>query len=299
MDAALPASGAQPAAVTAHLRRAARRESPPWLHGEVARRMAARLPFIKAPPRRVLDVWSFLGHGEALRAQCAGARIETWEPTTALAARCVPAPSWWQPSRWIGLGAATRSDAAPPPAGQADLVWSNMMLHWQADPLEHFRRWNTALAMDGFVMFSCFGPDTLKELRPLYRRLGWAAPAHDFIDMHDLGDAMVGAGFAEPVMDMERLTLNWADAATLLSELRSLGGNAAAGRFAGLRTPRWQGRLHQALAEALAGPGGRLSLSFEIVYGHAFKPAPRVALAAESRVDAETLRQMARSGHRR
>ena len=66
-----------------------------------------------------------------------------------------------------------------------------------------FERWQRALAVDGFVMFSCLGPGTLRELRALYARLGWRAPAQDFIDMHDLGDMLVHAGFADPVMDQE------------------------------------------------------------------------------------------------
>lgn len=296
MDAVPPGSGAQPAAVAAYLRRAAGSEAPPWLHGEVAARMASRLVFIKASPSRVLDWWSILGHGEALRAQYPRARIDAYEPTAALAARHARLSPWWRPDRWLGISSSTWSTAQPPPAGQADLVWANMMLHWQDEPLDSFRRWHQALAPHGFVMFSCFGPDTLRELRSAYRDLGWLPPAQDFIDMHDLGDAMVAAGFAEPVMDMERLTLTWPDAPGLLAELRGIGSNSAVTRFSGLRTPRWRSRLHDELSHRLAGPDGRLALTFEIVYGHAFKPMPKVPVAPESRVAVETLRQMARSG---
>lgn len=298
MDAAPPASGAQHAALARHLQRASLTPAPPWLHGEVAGRMAARLPFIKARPQRAIDWWAFLGDGRALRTQYATARIDTVEPTLALARRSDPNRPWWQPLRWLGPQPRAWTEAEPPPVGQAELVWSNMMLHWQPDPLESFRRWHAALAVGGFVMFSCFGPDTLRELRALYRQLGWGAAAHDFIDMHDLGDAMVAAGFAEPVMDMERLTLTWPDPGALLLELRGLGGNAATGRFAGLRTPRWRDRLHQMLMQQLAGPGGRLALSFEVIYGHAFKPMPRVPVAAESRLAPGVLQQMARAGRR-
>jgi malonyl-CoA O-methyltransferase len=116
--------------------------------------------------------------------------------------------------------------------------------------------------------------------------------------MHDWGDMLVQTGFAEPVMDMERLTLTWADADALLAELRTLGGNAAAGRRAGLRTPRWRDALCREIA-ALAGPDGRPALSFEIVYGHAFKPAPRVAMPArETTVSVEALRRTARDRRR-
>jgi malonyl-CoA O-methyltransferase len=299
MDAPLPASGAQPAAVIAHLGRAAKSPAPPWLHGEVARRMAARLPLIKTRPQRALDWWSFLGHGEALRTCYPEARIERFEPTAAMVRRAVVRSPWWHPRRWLTRPPPPWSRENPPPAGQAELLWANMTLHWQAEPLEALQRWHASLAVDGFLMFSCFGPDTLRQLRRLYAQAGWGPPAHDFIDMHDLGDAMVRAGFAEPVMDMERLTLTWADATSLLQELRGLGGNAAPGRFAGLRTPRWRERLLQQLTRELTGPDGRLALDFEIVYGHAFKPAPRLAVAPQVRVAPETLRQMARSARGR
>jgi malonyl-CoA O-methyltransferase len=93
---------------------------------------------------------------------------------------------------------------------------------------------------------------------------------------------LVHAGFAEPVMDMERLTLTWATPGALLDELRELGANLHPGRFMGLRGRAWRRRLEEALAGALAGPDGRLALTFELIYGHALKPAPRVRVAAES-----------------
>jgi malonyl-CoA O-methyltransferase len=115
--------------------------------------------------------------------------------------------------------------------------------------------------------------------------------------MHDLGDMLVEAGFADPVMDQEVLTLNWADGGALLAELRGLGGNVHPQRQAGLRTPRWHKGLQQALGE-LAGADGRPALEFEIVYGHAFKPAPRARMAAVTTVAAHDLQRMARAGRR-
>lgn len=294
MDEAQPPGGAQWAAVAAHLRRAARASEAPWLHREVGARMAARLEMIRRSPQRVVEWWPALGGSAALHERCRGARFERYEDDAELAARADPAARWWSPQRW--RRAPAREAGRPPDEGAADLVWANMMLHWDAEPLTTMRRWHAALAAGGFVMFSCFGPDTLRELRALYRRLGWGAPAHAYIDMHDLGDAMLRAGFAEPVTDMERLTLTWADAAALLAELRTLGGNAAAGRCPGLRTPRWRAALCREIAAALAGPDGRPALSFEIVYGHAFKPAPRVdSPGRESRVSVEELRRTARA----
>lgn len=300
-DAAASAapSGAQPAAVQALLRRAAIASEAPWLHREVARRMAERLAIVKAEPDCVIDWWSAQGGGRsALQGQYPKARIESVEPTAPLVerARRAARPAWWSVRRWVGPAPAAWLQAEAPHCARAGLLWSNMMLHWADDPAMVFARWREAVAVGGFVMFSCFGPDTLRELHALYARLGWGPPGHAFIDMHDLGDALVRAGFADPVMDMETLTLTWADAESALAELRALGGNAAAARWPGLRTPRWRARLLDELQRALAGADGRLRLSFEIVQGHAFQPPPRVRVAAETRLSAETLRSLARAG---
>jgi malonyl-CoA O-methyltransferase len=113
------------------------------------------------------------------------------------------------------------------------------------------------------------------------------------VDMHDLGDMLVQAGFADPVMDQEVLTLTWPDADTLLAELRALGGNADPRRHAGLRTPRWKARLKQRLQDR-ADAQGRIAMTFEIVYGHAFRVAARPRLAAQTEVSLDTMREMVR-----
>jgi malonyl-CoA O-methyltransferase len=170
-----------------------------------------------------------------------------------------------------------------------------MMLHAEPDPLAVMRRWHRALAVDGFLMFSTLGPGSLPQLRSLYQAEGWGPPMAPLVDMHDLGDMLVEAGFADPVMDQELITLSWSDAATALAELRELGANTDPARSPGLRTPRWRARLMQGLARYAAGAGERIELGFEVVYGHAFKPPPRMRVAPESAVAVEDLRAMARS----
>jgi malonyl-CoA O-methyltransferase len=118
----------------------------------------------------------------------------------------------------------------------------------------------------------------------------------EFTDMHDIGDALVQAGFADPVMDQEHLTLTWESPRALLEELHMLGGNTHPGRYAGLRSPRWRGRLEHAITQRLAAAGGRLALTFEIVYGHAFNPAPRVRVAERTEVSLDAMRAMVRTG---
>jgi len=116
--------------------------------------------------------------------------------------------------------------------------------------------------------------------------------------MHDWGDMLVHAGFAEPVMDMERIVLTWPTAEAALAELRTLGRNLHRARFPGLRGRTWHRTLRRALPDvALSAEGaGRIALTFEIIYGHAFKPAPRVALAAESAVSLREMRSMLQRG---
>jgi malonyl-CoA O-methyltransferase len=264
----------------------------PWLHGEVARRMAERLALVRRRPALVIDWWSHAGASHPLlRRAYPQARLLRVEPAGAPTPGAAP---WWSPRRWRDSPGVTASAV---PERQAQLLWANMMVHSVADPGALFAAWRGVLAVDGFLMFSTLGPDTLKGLREIYRDAGWGAAHAPFIDMHDLGDMLVHAGFADPVMDQELLCLTWATPAALRDELRTLGANAEPTRHGGLRTPRWRARLDAALAER-AGADGRIGLEFEVVYGHAFVPPPRVAVAAQTRLSAEQLRDMARAGRR-
>ncbi len=251
--------------------------------------MAERLPVIRLQPAVVLDWWARTGgSGAALAAAYPASSLIRVEPETPAAA----AAPWWSSRRW-GRGAGPVLAEAAVPAGAGQLLWANMMLQGVPDPQARMTAWHRALAVDGFLMFSTLGPGSLQGLREVYRAHGWPPPHAPFVDMHDLGDMLLHAGFADPVMDQEQLVLTWADAPALLRELRSLGGNADRARLAGLRTPRWHGRLLEALG-ALAGADGRLRLTFEIVYGHAFRPPPRPRVQAQTTVAVEELRAMAR-----
>jgi malonyl-CoA O-methyltransferase len=181
-----------------------------------------------------------------------------------------------------------------PAEGTANMLWANMHLHDAHEPLDMLAQWHKTLAVDGYVMFSCFGPDTLKELRSVYAKLGWPAPSHDFTDMHDWGDMLLQASFAQPVMDMERIVLTYETPQKLIQDLRDLGRNLHPNRFPTLRGKAWKAKLEAALAEHLADPNenGRLKLTFEIIYGHAIKPEPRVKLSEHSAVSLQDMRAM-------
>jgi malonyl-CoA O-methyltransferase len=265
----------------------------PWLHEEVARRMEQRLRWIAHAPRRWLHWEPLLGGVEA-HGLLTG-RYPDSEPYVALAieehahaARKIIAKPWWTAARWTSP--QPRFDH---PAEPVDMLWANMALHLSADPAALLARWHSLLAVDGFLMFSCFGPDTLRELRRLYAQVGWQPPSHEFTDMHDWGDMLVQSGFAEPVMDMERITLSYSSPQTLITELRGLGRNLHIARFQGLRGRRWMRELQAQMSEQLTpvDAGGRLQMTFEVIYGHAFKPAPRLTVTAETHVTLDEMRK--------
>jgi len=189
-------------------------------------------------------------------------------------------PPWWQARRWLQSRPQVLAQVTQP----AQMLWANMNLHMSNQPQAMLQQWHQALAVDGFLMFSCLGPDSLKELRVLYQALGWPAPSHEFTDMHDWGDMLIGAGFAEPVMDMERITLTFESPQRLLQELRGLGRNLHLERFPALRGRRWHSQLLQAIEQSA------MQLTFEVVYGHAFKSAPKLTVSAQSEISLDQMR---------
>ena len=264
--------------------------------------MADRLALVKIRPAVVLDWAARLGAGRApLQAAYAGLGhrpdIRSVEPLALPEPTAKASIGWWRPSRW-----RRTPDALAPVevmAGSAQLLWSNMALHAEADPAATIAQWHRALAVDGFLMFSTLGPGSLPELRSLYAEQSWGPPLAPLVDMHDLGDMLVSAGFADPVMDQELISLNWPNAQSALAELRTLGANVDPQRTPGLRTPRWRRRLETALTEATRrSADGRVSLTFEIAYGHAFRPTVRARVAPEARVDLADFRAMTREPRR-
>lgn len=249
----------------------------PWLHEEVARRMAERLSWIRLPVQRWAH-WEPVCGGQAARALLAAQYPDAECIEVQPLAPPKPAAGWWR--RFAPGARRAPSVVTAPPEGGVQLVWANLLADRVDAPAALLADWLRALEVRGFLMFSCFGPDTLIELQALYAELGWPPPLQQFTDMHDWGDRLVTAGFADPVVDMERLTLTYDTPERLLAELRTLGRNLHPARFAGLRTPAWRERLLRLLDERLRpAPGAPLALSFELVYGHALKPAPREPLA--------------------
>jgi malonyl-CoA O-methyltransferase len=288
------ARGVDRVAARAALARIARVGTLPWLHGEIARRLVERLAPIRVEPRRIIEWWAGPGGGdELLRAAYPRAERVAVEPDAVWAARRSAAERrpWWS----LGQARVTVVDESASDAaiGRGQIVWANMALHLVVDPPALFARWQRLLEVEGVAVFSCLGPGTLGELRGIYAASGWPPPTPGFIDMHDLGDMLVDAGFADPVLDQETITLRWRNADALVAELRQLGGNTHPKRHAGLRTPAWKKRLLAALVER-AGADGSIALSFEIAYGHGFKSPPRLRADAPVAVSLDDMRAMVR-----
>jgi malonyl-CoA O-methyltransferase len=242
------------------------------LESEIGARMLERLDYVKLAPRRVLDAGSGpLRDARKLARRYRGAEVFALDIARGMLRAGTPRFAFF--GRNAPRPLCADFTRLPLAAASVDLVWSNMALHWAADPLAALREFQRVLAPDGLLMFSALGPDTLAELRAA----AGAERVHAFADMHDLGDMLLAAGFAEPVMDMERLTLVYADGAALLADLRASGQTSArADRARGLAGRRFLAGLHARLAQH--SRDGKLPVSFEVVYGHAWRaPARRAA----------------------
>lgn len=247
---------------------------------EIDRRMQERLDFVRIEPSCIVDLGCSQGASLAMLRQ-------RYPNVPAIGIDLVPEMLWagqekrpgWQ--RWLPLrrGDTPRFVAAdavrlPLKGGSTGLVWSNLLLHWLDDPLPALTEAYRILEVGGLLMFSTLGPDTLKELRSAFAD-GYAHTQR-FIDMHDLGDMLVACGFADPVMDMEIVTLTYDSVEAMLGELRAAGATCAMrSRCHGL-TGRHAWESVKAAYEMLRMEG-KLPATFEVVYGHAWKAQPKKA----------------------
>ena len=256
------------------------------LQREVCTRALERLDLVKLDPRDIVDAGC--GTGFATRAfhkrypratlvaldialamlQTSRSRIPRWK-------------KWIASSREVFV--CGDNERLPLRSACADLLWSNLAFQWANDLPAVFSECSRVLRPGGLLMFTTFGPDTLKELRAACAADG-KIHVNRFIDMHDIGDMMIGAGFADPVMDMEYITLTYADVRSLMRELKEIGAhNVAAGRSRGLTGKRALREI-ECRYDAFRRDG-RLPATFEVVYGHAWKPLPRTGPGGRPVID--------------
>lgn len=251
------------------------------LHREVARRMHERLDYIKVTPDRVLDLGCGPGADMgALAARYPTTRVTGVDIAQAMVRRAVPRTSLLK--RWFGKpSSAVCADMAALPFadGSFGMIWSNLVLHWLDDPAQAIGEARRVLVSGGLFMFSTLGPDTLKELRSAFARADDGLHVKRFIDLHDIGDLLVATGFGTPVMDMEIITLTYESTERLFADLRATGSvNAMRGRKRGLTGRGVLARMRSALE--VSRKAGRLPATFEVIYGHAWKAAPRPSAGA-------------------
>lgn len=270
-----------------------------FLRREIAARMHERLALVRIRPRWVLDAGCGDGADLALlQERYPDARVLGLDASLPLLMEARERQSLVQSSvnrlltkllpskRGVtyasGAGLLCGDFAALPLQGGAlDLIWSNLALHWHPQPDRVFAEWRRVLRIDGLLMFSCFGPDTFKEVRKAFAAVDEAPHALPFVDMHDFGDMLVNAGFSTPVMDMETVTVTYDSVQRLMADVRAWGGNPLGTRRRGLLGRRAWRVVVDALEQGRTS-GGRIPLTFEIVYGHAFRPAPTRTAAGET-----------------
>lgn len=248
------------------------------LQREVCQRMLERLDYIRLQPASILDAGSGTGWGtRQLTQRYPAAPIVALDMALGMLNVAREQSSWWRKlfsgNRQIQVCADV--EALPLAAGSMEMAWSNLALQWCNDLPGTFRELHRVLKMDGLLMFSTFGPDTLKELRSVFHGVDGHNHVNRFIDMHDIGDMLVHSGFGEPVMDMEIITLTYADVKSVMQDLRGIGAhNATAGRAQGMMgKAAWRQILER--YESFRRDG-KLPATFEIVYGHAWKTKPGV-----------------------
>lgn len=272
-------------------------ESSNFLRREIAGRMREKLELIKLIPARVLDAGCGEGADLAqLQAHFPKSHLLGVDASLAMLTSGIQQQHEVKSSigrfldKWLPSNVRVASHSGivcadfsrlPLAANSVDLVWSNLALHWHPQADLVFAEWRRVLRTEGLLMFSCFGPDTLLELRQAFSAIDQFPHTLPFVDMHDFGDMLVNCGLSTPVMDMEKLTLTYENVDKLFADVRALGGNPLLSRRQGL-LGRHAYRHLCAELEKTRNQDGRIPLTFEVIYGHAFKPIPQKLASGES-----------------
>jgi malonyl-CoA O-methyltransferase len=262
------------------------------VQAEIRNRLLERLDFVKLQPKLVLDLGAGTGHAsKALKHRYRTAEVVAIDLSPAMLVEANQRQSWLRRFHRV----AADAHRLPIKDASTQLVFSNLMLEWCHDPDAVFQEIRRVLQPGGLLTFATLGPDTLRELREGWRKIDAYPHVHRFIDMHDLGDALMRAGLAEPVMDTERLTVTYPHLDALLRELAASGSsNLAHGRARGLTA---KGRL-ESLRQAVrpASEQAALPISVEVVYGHAWagELRPRARSGGEVRIPVSNVTRLKR-----
>lgn len=213
-----------------------------FVQKEIARRVFERLDFIRIQPAAILDLsLNIADSAEILRSRFPEADYQSANPLFSLSI----------------------------PPSSIDFIFMNLSLAWLNDWPHRLVECRQVLKPGGLILFTSLGPDTLKELREAFKAVDQGRHVHDFVDMHHLGDVLVKAGFENPIMDMEHLTINYKSVDALVQDLKKTGANNAwQGRSIHVMTPaQWQKMVaHYPKDEA----SDKIPATVEIIYGHAW-----------------------------
>ena len=240
---------------------------------EVSQRLLERLNYIKLQPARILDAGAGTGISLAgLTRRYATAGIYALDIARPMLLEARKKQGWWQRLRRPVKLITGDAESLPLADASVDLVFSNLALQWCLDLDQTFNEFRRVLKPGGLLMFTTFGPDTLQELRSCWSQVDGYTHVNNFIDMHDIGDALIRNTFAEPVMDMELLTMTYKDVPSLMRDLKNIGAhNVTQGRS---RNLTGKGRLQRLItAYEQYRKEGVLPVSYEVVYGHAWMAA--------------------------
>ena len=245
---------------------------------EIADRLVERLDLFKIQPQRILDVGAGTGYcTRLLEKQYKKAKILGLDLSHGMLTQAKRQARWLTHSRFV------RADAHKLPLldHSVDFIFSNLAMHWFNDLAACLKEFKRVLKPNGLLLFSTLGPDTFKELRDSWARVDGDVHVNQFWDMHDVGDALMHAGFLDPVMDMEYVTLKYQRLNDFMKELKALGVvNAMKGRSKGLMGKSKLQVLHAEYETYRKND--RLPVTYEVVYGHAWGRDLETTSAADS-----------------
>lgn len=240
------------------------------LQREVGARLVERLEYIHFQPEQILEVGSGTGYcTQLLHRKFPAARIHSLDIAEPMLCHARSKQGIWHRLKRRNQYIVADAEALPLQDACMDMIFSNLTLQWVNNLEQTLREFARVLRPGGMLLFSTFGPDTLHELHQAWHEVDEYSHVNRFVDLHDIGDAMLRVRLAEPVMDAEHFTLTYPDVFGLMRDLKAIGAhNVTSARARGLMG---KGRLHKLVhAYEQFRRDGVLPATYEVVYGHAW-----------------------------